>query len=97
MRLQLMIILVLALVLVVFTLQNPHPVQMHFVGWGSKEFPVMGVILVAILIGVIISSFLGLKTSKVLKKKIQGLKSEISDLKNRPPVAESDELKDKLQ
>ena len=92
MRLQLMIILVLALVLVIFTLQNPHPVQMHFVGWGSKEFPVMGVILVAMLVGVIISSFLGLRTSKGLKERIDELKSEISDLKNRPPVKGEDEL-----
>ena len=91
MRLQLITILVMAMLLVVFTFQNPHPVQMHFVGWGTKEFPVIGVILIAALAGVIISLLLGLKGSNKLKQEMRKLQRELDDFKT-PPVGQEEEL-----
>lgn len=91
MRLQLIIILVMSLLLVVFTFQNPHPVQMHFVGWGTKQFPIIGVILISVLVGVIASLMLGLKSSNKLKEEVNQLRSELDELKT-PPVSSDEEL-----
>lgn len=85
MQLQLFFLLVMALLLVVFTFQNPNPVQMRFMGWQSSQMPVVIVVLVSILVGAIVSIVLGFKQQSELKKEIRRLKSELDDL-NIPPV-----------
>ena len=92
MRLQLIIVLVMSLLLVVFTFQNPHPVNMHFVAWGTKQFPLIGIILISVLSGVIVSLLLGIIGSSKTKKKIQELKTELDNTKMPPVVSEDEEL-----
>jgi uncharacterized integral membrane protein len=87
---QLIIILLVALVLILMTVQNPNPVSVQFLSWEAQQVPVIIIILISLLAGVIISSFFGLIKRSKLKDKIRRLQSEIEDLKY-PPVVPPDE------
>jgi uncharacterized integral membrane protein len=87
---QLIIILLVALVLVLMTVQNPNPVSVQFLSWEAQQVPVIIIILISLLAGVIISSILGLIKQSKLKDKIRRLQREIEDLKY-PPVVQTDE------
>lgn len=87
---QLIIILLVALVLILMTIQNPNPVSVQFLSWEAQQVPVIIIILISLLVGVIISSVLGLFRQSKLKDKIRKLQSEIEDLKY-PPVVSPDE------
>ena len=87
---QLIIILLVALVLVVMTVQNPNPVSVQFLSWEAQQVPVIIIILISLLAGVIISAVLGLIKQSKLKDKIRRLEREIEDLKY-PPVVSLDE------
>jgi uncharacterized integral membrane protein len=87
---QLIIILLVALVLVLMTVQNPNPVSVQFLSWEAQQVPVIIIILISLLAGVIISSILGLIKQSKLKDKIRRLQREIEDLKY-PPVVSPDE------
>ena len=87
---QLIIILLVALVLVLMTVQNPNPVSVQFLSWEAQQVPVIIIILISLLAGVIISSVLSLIKQSKLKDKIRRLQREIEDLKY-PPVVPSDE------
>ncbi|MHC4114384.1 MAG: LapA family protein [Planctomycetota bacterium] len=86
---QLIIILLVALALILMTVQNPNPVSVQFLSWQAKQVPVIIVILISLLVGVIISTFLGLMKQSKLKDKIRRLEQEIEDLEY-PPVAPED-------
>jgi len=90
MQLQLIFIIIMALLLTVFTFQNPYPVQMKFMGWQSSQIPVIIIVLISFLIGVIISTILGLRRSGKLKKEIRRLKIEVDELKI-PPIGPDEE------
>ncbi len=87
---QLIIILLVALVLVLMTVQNPNPVSVQFLSWEARQVPVIIIILISLLAGVIISSVLGLIKQSKLKDKIRRLQREIEDLKY-PPVVSPEE------
>jgi uncharacterized integral membrane protein len=87
---QLIIILLVALVLVLMTVQNPNPVSVQFLSWEAQQVPVIIIILISLLAGVIISSVLGLIKQSKLKDKIRRLQREIEELKY-PPVVSPDE------
>jgi uncharacterized integral membrane protein len=87
---QLIIILLVALVLVLMTVQNPNPVSVQFLSWEARQVPVIVIILISLLAGVIISSVLGLVKQSKLKDKIRRLQREIEELKY-PPVVSPDE------
>ena len=87
---QLIIILLVALVLILMTVQNPNPVSVQFLSWEAQQVPVIIIILISLLAGVIISSVLGLIKQSKLKDKIRRLQREIEDLKY-PPVVSPDE------
>ena len=87
---QLIIILLVALVLVLMTVQNPNPVSVQFLSWEAQQVPVIIIILISLLAGVIISSILGLIKQSKLKDKIRRLQREMEDLKY-PPVVSPDE------
>ncbi len=96
MPLQLIGVLLMSLLLVLFTFQNPHPVELNFVAWGSKQFPLVAVVLVSSLVGVILSTIMSLKSGFDLRKKINDLQNEVDDLKTPTPVpipAEEEALK----
>ncbi len=87
---QLIIILLVALVLILMTVQNPNPVSVQFLSWEAQQVPVIIIILISLLAGVIISTVLGLIKQSKLKDKIRRLQREIEELKY-PPVVSSDE------
>lgn len=87
---QLIIILLVALALILMTVQNPNPVSVQFLSWQARQVPVIIVILISLLVGVIISSFFGLIKQSRFKDKIRRLEQEIEDLKY-PPVVPPDE------
>ncbi len=87
---QLIIILLVALVLVLMTVQNPNPVSVQFLSWEAQQVPLIIIILISLLVGIIISTVLGLIKQSKLKDKIRRLQREIEDLKY-PPVVSPDE------
>jgi putative membrane protein len=91
MQMQLLFILIMALLLMVFTFQNPYPVQMRFMGWQSGQIPLIMVILISVIMGVVVSLLLGLKQAKELKRNIRQLETELDELKT-PPVKSGEEL-----
>ena len=90
---QLIIMLLVALVLILMTVQNPNPVSVQFLSWEAQQVPVIIIILISLLVGVIISAVLGLIKQSKLKDKIRRLEHEIEDLKY-PPVVSPDEDKE---
>jgi len=87
---QLIIILLVALVLILMTVQNPNPVSVQFLSWEAQQVPLIIIILISLLVGVIISTVLGLIKQSKLKDKIRRLLREIEELKY-PPVVSPDE------
>ncbi len=87
---QLIIILLVALVLILMTVQNPNPVSVQFLSWEAQQVPVIIIILISLLAGIIISTVLGLIKQSKLKDKIRRLQREIEELKY-PPVVSPDE------
>ncbi len=87
---QLIIILLVALVLVLMTVQNPNPVSVQFLSWEAQQVPLIIIILISLLVGIIISTVLGLIKQSKLKDKIRRLQREIVELKY-PPVVSPDE------
>ncbi|MBI4834650.1 MAG: LapA family protein [Planctomycetes bacterium] len=94
MKFQLIIILVMALIVVLFTFQNPHPVPMHFVGWGTRDFPVIGVVLISVIAGVILSVLWGLISNSKLKEEIFNLKRKLHKVQAPPVNPEEEEPPD---
>lgn len=87
---QLIIILLVALVLILMTVQNPNPVSVQFLSWEAQQVPLIIIILISLLVGIIISTVLGLIKQSKLKDKIHRLQREIEELKY-PPVVSPDE------
>jgi uncharacterized integral membrane protein len=87
---QLIIILLVALVLILMTVQNPNPVSVQFLSWEAQQVPLIIIILTSLLAGIIISTVLGLIKQSKLKDKIRRLQREIEELKY-PPVVSPDE------
>lgn len=92
MQLQLIFLLVMALILLVFTFQNPYPVKMHFMGWQTEQVPMIIVVIISVLVGVLISLLLGIKRTKELKRNIRQLQKEIDELKMPRPNTDEDEF-----
>jgi len=81
MILQTIIVLVASLLAVMFTLQNPHHVQMRFMAWQTAQFPLIALIIISVLAGVIVAAILSLKTSWQLNRKIRELQAELGAAK----------------
>lgn len=91
MQFQLIVMLLVALVLILVTLQNPNPVTLQFLSWDAEGVPLIVIILTSLMAGIIISSILGLLKQAKLKDKIRSLQREIDELKY-PPLAVEDEI-----
>jgi uncharacterized integral membrane protein len=87
---QLIIIVLVALMLILMTVQNPNPVSVQFLSWEAQQVPLIIIILTSLLVGIIISSVLSLVKQSKLKDKIRRLQREIEELKY-PPVVSHDE------
>lgn len=82
MQIQLIVTLLIALVVIVLTIQNPNPVQMQFMGWRPAQgVPLIIVVIVSVLIGVITSALMGLKKQIQNKNRIFELEREVEDLR----------------
>lgn len=90
MQFQLIVILLVALVLILLTVQNPNPVTLQFLSWDAESVPLIVVILISLMAGIIMSSILSLLKQAKLKEKIRGLQREIEDLKSPPLVSEEE-------
>lgn len=60
-RVLLVIVIALALVLALFGVQNPQPVNIRFLGYQTGAVPLYVVILLSTLAGVLLSTSLGLR------------------------------------
>ncbi len=87
---QLIIIVLVALMLILMTVQNPNPVSVQFLSWEAQQVPLIIIILTSLLVGIIISSVLSLVKQSKLKDKIRRLQREIEELKY-PPVVSHEE------
>ncbi len=87
---QLIIIVLVALMLILMTVQNPNPVSVQFLSWEAQQVPLIIIILTSLLVGIIISSVLSLVKQSKLKDKIRRLQREIEELKY-PPVVSPEE------
>ncbi|MFH1238673.1 MAG: lipopolysaccharide assembly protein LapA domain-containing protein [bacterium] len=71
MQIKLIISLVLALLLVIFAVQNPTTVNIKFLGWQTGEIHLIIVILLAVLIGALLGTILGWPKHRELKEKLK--------------------------
>ncbi len=92
MRFQLIVMLLVALVLILVTVQNPNPVSLQFLSWEAPQVPQIIVILISLMAGVIVSSVLSLRTQWKLKEKIHRLTDELEELKHPPSDSKDDAI-----
>ena len=90
MQFQLVVILLVALVLILLTVQNPNPVTLQFLSWDAQGFPLIVVILISLMAGIIMSSVLSLIKQAKLKEKIRRLQRDLEDLKSPPLVSDKE-------
>lgn len=84
--------LVLAVVMVIFTLQNPLSVQIKFLFWKIPEIPAGLFLILSISLGVIIAAIFSLMSNNRYKSENKKLKQEINLLE-----AELDEFHQKME
>ena len=90
MQFQLIVILLVALVLILLTVQNHNPVTLQFLSWDAESVPLIVVILISLMAGIIMSSILSLLKQAKLKDKIRSLQRDLEDLKSPPLVSEEE-------
>jgi uncharacterized integral membrane protein len=78
------------LVLILMTVQNPNPVTLQFLSWGTESVPLIVVILISLMAGIIMSSVLSLIKQAKLKEKIRRLQRDLEDLKSPPLVSDKE-------
>ncbi len=79
MRIQLIVMLLVAVVLVLMTIQNPNPVSLQFLSWETRGTPQIVVILVSLLAGGILATVMGMAKQSRLKETIRHLEEELED------------------
>ncbi len=90
MRIQLIVMLLVALILILVTVQNPNPVSLQFLSWQVRPIPQIVIILISLMVGIIISSVIGLIKQSKLKEKVRNLQREVEDLKLSLPTSRDD-------
>lgn len=90
MQFQLIVILLVALVLILLTVQNPNPVTLQFLSWDAESVPLIVIILISLMAGIIMSSILSLLKQAKLKDKIRSLQRDLEDLKSPLLVSEEE-------
>ncbi|MFV0521258.1 MAG: lipopolysaccharide assembly LapA domain-containing protein [Mangrovibacterium sp.] len=77
----LILLLVLALLLVVFTLQNTQTIDVNILFWTIKQIPLALTIFTCILMGIVVSMGIYIPKSWKQKSKIKMLSKEVDALK----------------
>ena len=94
MRIQLIVILLVAVLLILMTVQNPNPVSLQFLSWRTRGIPQIVVILVSLLAGVILATVLGLAKQSKLKQTIRRMQEEIEERKQPSGLDQDRELEE---
>ena len=97
MQFQLIVILLVALVLILLTVQNPNPVTLQFLSWDADNIPLIVIILISLMAGIIMSSILSLLKQAKLKGKIRSLQREIDELKYPSLASENRSKEDNVK
>ena len=92
MRTQLIVIMLVAVVLILMTIQNPNPVSLQFLSWETRGIPQIVVILVSVMAGMVLSTVLGLTRQVKLKERIRRLEQDIEDLNEHGRILHDDDL-----
>ncbi len=92
MRTQLIVIMLVAVVLILMTIQNPNPVPLKFMSWETRGIPQIVVILVSVMGGMVLSTILGLTKQMKLKERIRRLEEDIEDLNEHGRILHDDDL-----
>ena len=79
MRAQLITMLIVALVLILVTAQNPTPVSLQFLSWEARQVPLIVIILVSLLAGMITAAAIGIFNQAKLKEKVRSLERELEE------------------
>jgi uncharacterized integral membrane protein len=82
-----LLIVVFALAVAVFALQNAAPVRVSFLVWESKEAPLAAVILISVAAGVVLVSLIGFVQRWKLRTRIRRLESQLRPGEPTPPQA----------
>ena len=64
----------------IFTVQNPDPVAIRFLDWQTGNFPLSFVLLLAVFVGLLVSSISAFAQQIHLERKIRQLRHQVSDL-----------------
>jgi len=91
MQSQLIIVLLVALALILVTVQNPNPVALQFLSWEAQQVPLIIVILISLLVGMVISTVLSLIKQSKLKEQIRSLQSQLDQLQSSPVAAHEED------
>lgn len=75
------ILLLLALLLVIFTLQNSMPIDIKFLVWQFSDVPFVLTLLICVLIGFIAAVIVSYPKIWRLKSTVKGLQKELNSLK----------------
>ena len=71
----------------IFALQNIDPVVIRFLGWRIEGAPLSMVIMLSIVVGVVLTSLVGLVRHWKMRYRIRQLESQLARLKPAAPVA----------
>ena len=82
-RVLLVIVIALALILALFGVQNPQPVNIRFLNWTTGLVPLYVVILISTLAGVLLSSILGLRSRVGTTLRMRRQDRQIAGLEKR--------------
>ncbi|MGQ8338476.1 LapA family protein [Sunxiuqinia sp. A32] len=74
------IILILALLLVIFTLQNTMLVSLKIFFWELTDVPLVLTLIVCLIIGFLVAFILYYPSAWKMKKKIKNLQKQVDDL-----------------
>src|SRR5574342_1001079 len=66
-----------------FALQNPDPVVVSFLHWRSVSLPLSLVIMLAGLLGIVVTSVIALTQEIQLKQRISRLKVQVGELRRQ--------------
>ena len=90
MRAQLIIMLIIALVLILVTAQNPNQVPLQFLSWKARQVPLVVIILVSLLVGMITAGVIGLVNQAKLKERVRGLERELDEARETLPASDDE-------
>lgn len=82
------ILLLLALVLVVFTLQNSVAIDIHVLFWQLNQVPLVLTLLVCVIIGFVAAVIIDYPKIWRLKSTVKSLQKEVQQLKDNKTTVE---------